>query len=172
MKALANISSLNSAYLFQLEKHREFHTLLEMVVRFLLEQHKHALLFDMHSYCYQREKKQSWQEDERPEINIGTKAVNREIFGPAIACFVSNLHRTKILGQPLRISENEIFYGGYLSRHLSRIYHERLLVLAVEYKKIFMNEWTGELYPDILDKLVGDFNRAVDSAVDTCLTTI
>lgn len=155
-----------------LVKHREFHALLEMVGRFLLEQHRHALLFDMHSYCYQREKIQSWQEDDRPEINIGTGAVNREIFGPAIICFKNHLRRTRIHGQPLRISENEIFFGGYLSRHLSRIYHERLLVLAIEYKKIFMDEWTGELYPDILDKLARDFNSAVGRAVETCLTTI
>ena len=143
-----------------------------MVGRFLLHQHRYALLFDMHSYCYQREQKQSWQEDERPEINIGTGAVNRKIFGPAINCFKSNLRRTKIQGQALRISENEIFFGGYLSRHLSRIYHESLLVLSIEYKKIFMDEWTGELYPDILDKLVRDFNKAVEMAVESCLTTI
>jgi N-formylglutamate amidohydrolase len=84
MKALANISSLNSAYLFQLEKHREFHKLLKMVCQYLLTQRSHALLFDIHSYCYQREEKQTWQEDERPEINIGTGAVNREIFELAI----------------------------------------------------------------------------------------
>jgi N-formylglutamate amidohydrolase len=156
-------------YQRSLLKHREFHALLEMVGRYLLEHYKHALLFDMHSYCYQREKKQSWQEDKRPEINIGTGTVNREIFGPAITCFKGHLGRTRILGQPLRIAENEIFSGGYLSRHLSRIYHERLLVLAIEYKKIFMDEWTGELYPDVLDKLVHDFNWAVDRAVEICL---
>jgi hypothetical protein len=33
------------------------------------------------------------------------------------------------------------------------------------------DEWTGELYPDILDNLVGDFKRALDRAVETCLFT-
>ena len=155
-----------------IKKHREFHALLEMVCRYLLQQHKYALLFDMHAYCYQREKKQTWQEDERPEINIGTGAVNREIFEPAITCFKSNLRRTRIHDHPLGISENEIFFGGYLSRHLSRIFNERLLVVALEYKKIFMDEWTGELYPDILDNLVGDFTMAVNRAVETCLFTM
>lgn len=151
------------------KKHREFHELLEMVCRYLLKQHSHALLFDLHAYCYQREIRQAWHEDERPEINIGTGAVNREIFETAITCFKSNLRRTKIGDPPMRISENEIFSGGYLSRHLSRIFHDRLLVLALEYKKIFMDEWTGTLYPDVLDKLILDFNRAVDKAVETCL---
>ena len=157
---------------FSIKKHREFHELLEMVCSYLLQQHRYALLFDLHAYCYQRETRQAWHEDEGPEINIGTGAVNREIFEPAITCFKSNLRRTKISDRPLRISENKIFFGGYLSRHLSRIFHERLLVLALEYKKIFIDEWTGTLYQDVLDKLTRDFNRAVDRAVETCLSSL
>ena len=113
-----------------------------------------------------------WRREVRGEERAFSIKKHREIFEPAITCFKSNLRRTKISDRPLRISENEIFLGGYLSRHLSRIYHERLLVLALEYKKIFMDEWTGELYPDILDKLASDFNSSVDRAVETCLTTI
>ncbi|MCK4852709.1 MAG: N-formylglutamate amidohydrolase [Bacteroidales bacterium] len=152
-----------------IKKHREFHGLLELVCKYLLQQHRYALLFDLHAYCYQREIKQEWYEDERPEINIGTRAVNREIFDPAINCFIKNLYKTRIDGHPMRISENEIFLGGYLSRHLSRIYHDQLLVLSLEYKKIFMDEWTGKLYQSVLDKLVRDFTRAVDRTVETCL---
>jgi N-formylglutamate deformylase len=158
--------------ILSIKKHREFHELLEMVCSYLLLQNRHGLLFDLHAYCYQRETRQQWHKDERPEINIGTGPVNREIFEPAIRCFKSYIHKTEIHGHTLRINENEIFQGGYLSRHLSRIYHDRLLVLALEYKKIFMDEWTGELYEDILDKLIRDFNRAVALAVDTCLFTL
>jgi N-formylglutamate amidohydrolase len=153
-----------------ISKHREFHELLELVSRYMLRQNRYALLFDLHAYCYQRETRQPWFEDERPEINIGTGAVNREVFEPAINCFKSNLRRTKINDHHLRISENEIFFGGYLSRHLSRLYHDRLLVLALEYKKIFMDEWTGELYQEVMEKLIRDFRGAVDRAVETCLT--
>jgi N-formylglutamate deformylase len=153
-----------------IKKHREFHALLEMVCRYLLGQNRHALVFDLHAYCYQRETRQAWYEDDRPEINIGTGAINREVFEPAITCFKSSIRRTKINGHPLRISENEIFFGGYLSRHLSRMYHERLLVLALEYKKIFMDEWTGELYPDVLEDLIRDFRMAADRAVEACLS--
>ena len=155
-----------------LRKHREFHELMEMVCRYMLRQNRHALLFDLHAYCYQREKRQAWHEDGRPEINIGTGAVNRRIFEPAITCFKRNLCRTKINGQQLRISENEIFYGGYLSRHLSRMYHDRLLVLAIEYKKIFMDERTGKLYPDVLEALVRDFRKSADRTAEPCLTAL
>ena len=51
-------------------------------------------------------------------------------------------------------------------------HNRRVLVLAIEYKKIFMNEWTGELYQDVIDMLIRDFNRAVDSAVETCLSAL
>jgi hypothetical protein len=143
-----------------------------MVCRYLLLQNRHALLFDLHAYCYQRETRQLWHEDERPEINIGTGPVNREIFEPAIRCFKSNIRKTEIHGHTLRITENEIYLGGYLSRHLSRIYPDRLLVLAIEYKKIFMDEWSGELYGDFLNKLIRDFKRAADMAVEKCLFTL
>ena len=152
-----------------LKKHKEFHNLLDLVCRYLLKQNRHALVFDLHAYCYQREIKQEWHKDERPEINIGTKAVNRKIFAPVIDCFISNLQRTKIKQRSIRISENEIFLGGYLSRRLSRNYHDQVLVLALEYKKLFMNEWTGKLHQDVLEKLILDFTRAVDKAVASCL---
>jgi N-formylglutamate amidohydrolase len=148
-----------------LAKHREFHDLLDLVTGHMLRQNRFAVIFDMHSYCYQREKKRPWYEDPRPEINLGTKAVNRELFRDAIESFLEYLSGTMIGGHPVRAAENEIFKGGYLSRRISSQWHERVLVLALEYKKIFMDEWSGEVYKDILSELVKDFRRAADRLV-------
>ena len=67
-----------------LKKHQEFHDLVDLVIEYMLEQYNHLFVYDMHSYCYQRKKKQQWFEDSRPEINLGTVAVNRELFTPVI----------------------------------------------------------------------------------------
>jgi hypothetical protein len=40
-----------------------------------------------------------------------------------------------------------------------------VLVLALEYKKIFMDEWSGRVYPDILDVLVRDFQVAAGKII-------
>ncbi len=66
---------------------------------------------------------------------------------------------------PVRVAENEVFPGGYLSRRLSEEWYENVLVLALEYKKIFMDEWTGELYREILDMLVHGFRVASGNLV-------
>jgi len=141
-------------------KHQEFHDLIDLLIHMLMKKNRHALIFDMHTYCYQRDGKRIWHEDPNPEINIGSKAVNREIFGKAINTFMESLSGQTIDGHPVRIVENEVFMGGYLSRKLSKTWFKNVLVLAVEYKKIFMNEWTGEVFPEILKELLNNFNMA------------
>ncbi len=144
-----------------LAKHREFYDLVDLVVECLLSRGKYAVIFDMHSYGYQREKILSWYQDPDPEINLGTKAVNRRLFGDIIEDFKCFLPGLIIDGHPVRVAENEVFGGGYLARRLSKAFPDRLLVLALEYKKIFMNEITGELYEDKLEILIKHFNQAV-----------
>jgi N-formylglutamate deformylase len=147
---------------FTLQKHREFNDLLDMVVEFMLEYYEQLLVYDMHSYCYQRQKKQKWFEDPRPEINLGTVAVNRDLFAPFIEVLLKLLGEARVDGHRIRVAENEIFPGGYLSRRLSKAYYDRVLVLALEYKKLFMDEWSGELYGDKLEMLISNFKETVD----------
>ena len=63
-----------------LSKHQEFHDLVDLATLYMLRNNKYAVIFDMHSYCYQREEKQAWYKDSRPEINLGSKSVNKELF--------------------------------------------------------------------------------------------
>ena len=146
---------------FTLGKHAEFHALIDLVTAWLLNHYDRILVYDMHSYCYRREKEQRWFEDPRPEINIGTKAVNRDLFGPVIDAFKREFDGLTIEGRPVRLAENELFSGGYLSRRLSRAHYDRVLVLAIEFKKMYMDEWSGELYDDRLLALKERFRQAV-----------
>lgn len=128
-------------------KYREFHELLDLLLEFILKSNKHAILFDLHSYCYQREKRKNWWDDSRPEINLGTRSINRDYFTPMIESFLTGVSGMELGGHPLRVAENEIFPGGYLTRKYAQRHSEKVLVLAIEYKKIFMDEWSGELFP-------------------------
>ncbi|MFC2081053.1 N-formylglutamate amidohydrolase [Bacteroidota bacterium] len=152
-------------------KHREFHDLVDLTTLYLLKQNRYALIFDMHSYCYQREEEQNWFDDPRPEINLGTIPVNKKLFRDSIEQFLKDLSGVRIEHHQVRVAENEVFPGGYLSRRLSKKWYERVLVLAIEYKKIFMNEWTGELYSEILDVLVQSFRSASGNLINSALFT-
>jgi len=46
-----------------------------------------------------------------------------------------------------------------LSRRLSKEHNNKLLVLAIEFKKIFMDEWSGQVYEDILEDLAEQFSQ-------------
>ena len=148
-------------------KHQEFHDLMDVVVEYLNRQNRYSVIFDMHSYCYRREGTKSWHDNPWPEINIGTRAVNRNVFGRVIKDFKRHLSNVRIDGYPVRLAENEIFSGGYLAKRLSKAYPDRLLVLALEYKKIFMDEVTGELYNREFEVLIQCFDRAVQKIVES-----
>jgi N-formylglutamate deformylase len=49
------------------------------------------------------------------------------------------------LGRRLDVRENVKFFGGQLARNVHEAFPYSVCVLAIEVKKFFMNEWTGEL---------------------------
>lgn len=144
-----------------LAKHNEFHQLIDIVVEYLLQQNKYAIIFDSHSYCYQREERLPWYGDKKPVINLGTEPINQTIFGEMIKNFIGHLGKISINERLLSVAENEIFKGGYLTRRLCAQHHDQFIVFAIEFKKIFMNEWTGEFYQSIFEELIEKFSRAV-----------
>lgn len=143
-------------------KHREFHQLLDTVIGHILEQHDLGILFDLHSYCYRREREAEWWVDERPEINLGTRSVDREHFARQIDAFLEEISENPVEGHRLRVAENAVFPGGYLTRKYAESHPKNVLVLAIEYKKIFMDERSGELSGEILSLLTGDLVRVKD----------
>ena len=136
-----------------LAKYREFHALLDLMIKWLLESHRHVILFDLHSYCYRREVDRAWWEDDLPEINLGTRSVNRSYFSAPVDLFLNTVSGIRMDGHLLRVGENQAFPGGYLTRKYAGTHNRQVLILAIEYKKVFMDERTGELYPEKLELL-------------------
>ena len=146
---------------YSLLKYREFHHLLDILCDYLVQYYDRAYIFDLHSYCYQREKRLPWYEDKKPVINLGTDAVNKNFFRKEIDIFLESIGCIKIGERPISVAENEVFKGGYLARRISKRYDEQMAVFAIEFKKIFMDEWSGQFYPDIFEELVEQFSARV-----------
>jgi len=149
-----------------LAKHQEFHQLMDIVTDFLVQQNNHSYIFDIHSYCYQREERVPWYFDKKPAINLGTKAINKNIFGESTEKFLNQLKQISVDGRLISVAENDIFKGGYLARRLCARNHDQLAAFAIEFKKIFMDEWSGEFYPAIFDDLVRKFSKAVTKFIE------
>ncbi len=150
-----------------LAKYREFHQLMDLVSANLVGQAGgkggggRACIFDLHSYCYQREKREPWYENPKPVINLGTEAINDAVFRDLIDDFLLKLRNIRAEGRKVTVAENEVFKGGYLARRLSALHHDNLAVFAIEFKKIFMDEWTGEFILPVYEELVEQFGDLV-----------
>ncbi len=143
----------NTERIATLQKYREFHGLLELLIEFLVSGFGTAILYDVHSFRYQREEHISWWEDPRPEINLGTRYINRDYFALQVEAFLEEISGLYLNGKELRVGENLVFPGGYLTRKYAASHNKQVLVLAVEFKKIYMDEWSSTLYPERLDLL-------------------
>lgn len=135
------------------EKYREFHSLMDLIVENVVSRFGSAILFDIHSFRYQRDNIVHWWEDNKPEINLGTRYINRAFFAPQVEAFLQLNSEIILEGRMMRIAENELFPGGYLTRKYAKTHNEQVLVLAVEYKKVYMDEWSGTLFPEKLELL-------------------
>jgi hypothetical protein len=136
-----------------LNKYREFHGLMEIVSDYLAQSAGKAYIFDMHSYCYQRDERLAWYENSKPEINLGTEAINKGVFGQEIRMLLEKFGQISVEGRKIRAAENVVFRGGYLARKLCARHYNKLAVFAVEFKKIFMDEWSGEIYAPVINIL-------------------
>lgn len=103
-------------------------------------------IYDFHSYNHMRDGADSppASAEENPEINIGTGNVNREYWGSLIDRFMNDLKEFDFAGRQLDVRENVRFKGGYFSKWVGENFPQTACILAIEVKKFFMNEWTGE----------------------------
>jgi len=78
--------------------------------------------------------------------------------------FSSTLAEYPFDGGHLDVRENVRFRGGYMSRFINERYAGRGCALAIEVKKIYMDEWTGQGDESVIVG-VGEALAAATSAV-------
>ncbi|HKY14150.1 MAG TPA: N-formylglutamate amidohydrolase [Microthrixaceae bacterium] len=105
------------------------------------------VVLDVHSYNHRRDgvDAQAASIDDNPEVNVGTGSLDRDLWGHLVERFIDDLSDRQTLGRRLDVRENVRFRGGELSRWVHRRYAGRGCALAIEFKKSFMDEWTGEV---------------------------
>ena len=121
------------------------------------------LVFDIHSYNHRRDGADAaaapWIEN--PEVNVGTGSLDRSRFGAVADTFIEALAQAGTSAGPLDVRENVRFRGQQLAAWTHQRYPERAIVLALEFKKTFMDEWTAEADQARIDELA----RAVASTI-------
>jgi N-formylglutamate deformylase len=128
------------------------------------------LVLDIHSYNHHRDGPDGppAAPGDNPEVNVGTGALDRSRWGHVIDAFIGELRLQTVDGHRLDVRENVRFRGGHLSRWVTANYPDTGCTLALEFKKLFMDEWSGEC--DV--EHVAQLRHALHAVVPSVLTTL
>lgn len=137
------------------QKHQSFYNVLEALIAKTEKMFGNTIVFDIHSYNYQRIEKDT------PTFNIGSAQIDVERWGSVLNRFESQLNKIELPNLDSRAAIDEVFQGrGYLISHVNA-HFDNTLVLPTEVKKVFMDETSGELYPLVLEELKTGFKQAI-----------
>lgn len=125
----------------------DFYAHLRLILERLVSRHGRVVVFDLHSYNHIREGHGGAAGDPaaNPEINLGTGSLDRDRWAPIVESCLAEIHRFDYFGRRLDVRENVKFLGGNLPGWIHQNFPNTVCALAIEVKKFFMNEWSGEL---------------------------
>lgn len=141
-----------------LEKHNRFYRVMRALYRSVLDQHGACLVYDIHSYNYKR------KGDDAPAFNIGTEQLDINKYGEVINHWNDILNEISIANHEIRSALDEVFYGRGYQATVAKEF-DNMLVLPTEFKKIFMNEMTGEVHNNVIADLKPKFEKAIEKSV-------
>jgi len=111
----------------------------------LVERWNSLLVLDVHSYNHRRGGPDQPAESiiDNPEINVGTATMDREYWATLVDAFLEALRCEQSQNRPLDVRENVKFMGGFFPRWVHSRYPKKVCVLSLEFKKVFMDEWSA-----------------------------
>lgn len=133
-----------------LEEYDEFYNDMYGLLAELRDRYGRFLVYDIHSYNHRRNGRCA-SPFTHPTINLGTGSLDRERWAPVVDTFLSVARQQTVNGHPVDARENVKFQGGYFSRWVHRNFGESGCALAVEVKKVFMDEDTGTPYGPVVE---------------------
>ncbi|RLA03324.1 MAG: N-formylglutamate amidohydrolase [Gammaproteobacteria bacterium] len=128
-----------------LAEYDAFYAELETLLQHLAQHHRRFVILDLHAYNYRRQGSHKGPADPgfNPDINIGTGSLDRVRWGSLVDRFAQDLTAFDFFGQHLDVRENIKFKGRQLAQWIHTHFAESACVLSVEFKKFYMDEWTG-----------------------------
>jgi len=128
-----------------LQAYDDFYADLHGLLERLVERHGKVVVFDLHSYNHIRGGGIPAEPEGNPEINLGTGTMERWAWSGVVDRWLDAMRSFDYMGRRLDVRENVKFFGGQVPRWIHENFPRTVCALAIEVKKFFMNEWTGEL---------------------------
>jgi N-formylglutamate amidohydrolase len=128
-----------------LKEYDTFHKEMKNLFSDLVCKFDRFVVFDLHTYNHRRNGPNGppSNPEENPEVNIGTGTMDRNFWSPIVDRLITDLRNFNFLGRDLDVRENVRFRGGNFPRWIHENFPKTGCALAIEFKKFFMDEWTG-----------------------------
>lgn len=136
--------------------HRAYYAMLGNLLDDLAAVEDRFLLIDAHSYNHRRDgpNAAAMAQDAAPDINIGTFSMPRDEWAWLLDPLMDAMRGFDFNGRRLDVRENVAFQGkGEQTRFVHARYPGRGCAIALEFKKFFMDEWTGEPVSEELEAM-------------------
>lgn len=127
-----------------LAKYDEFYQAVEELLLAAITRFGYFVVLDLHSYNHRRNEGELSPVALNPEINIGTSFL-ADRWHNAKDAFMTRLQQVEVMGHNLDVRENINFKGGEFSRWINGNFGSHGFSLAIEFRKSFMDEWTGRV---------------------------
>ncbi|NHF60037.1 N-formylglutamate amidohydrolase [Flavobacteriaceae bacterium TP-CH-4] len=128
-----------------LGKHTNFYEVVTALVHQIEAKYGKAIVFDMHSYNWKR-----WDR-EVPTWNLGTANIDNDRYGGIADSWSKKLGGMQLPNGIKSTSKiNDTFQGnGYFLKYITQNF-DNTLVLATEISKVYCDELSGILYPEVV----------------------
>ncbi len=147
-----------------LAMHDAFYDELRQLLDGIVEKHGRFVVYDIHSYNHRRDgpHAEPAAAARNPEINVGTSNMPPGRWDALVARFVADMARgDPERDRPFDVRVDVKFKGGFFSRWVHENYPDTGCSLAIEMKKFFMDEWTGEPF----ETEIRSVRRALEATV-------
>lgn len=136
--------------------HDNFYRSMEILLTRFIKKFGSVVVYDLHSYNHRRQGPAALEAESagNPDVNIGTGVLNKARWGRLVDQLKNDLQAYTVCNRRLDVRENVKFQGGHFSHWCEATFSSDVCILAIEWKKIFMDEWTGKTYPDGLASML------------------
>lgn len=137
----------------------------------IANEHDQFVLLDVHSYNHRRGGPDNppTRQAEAPDVNIGTFSMPREEWAFLLDPLIEAMRAFDFNGRRLDVRENVAFQGkGEQTRFVHERYPLKGCAIAIEFKKFFMDEWSGEPDQSELDAM----RRFITMSANTARTLL
>lgn len=137
------------------QKHKNYYKVTHTLIEKLESDFGASLVYDVHSYNHKR-----WDR-KVPVFNIGAEKLDTKKYAKYIENWKSELEKIELKGVDVKAEINDVFFGrGYNLEYITKNF-KNTLVLATEISKIYCDEETGEIYPQIIKNIQARFKKAI-----------